>query len=185
MNDKICEELLKKHNGNLQKVLYEYYGNDKKERIEEKVHFKIKKDIKDEDKFPGRMIILKSYGFDEKISRELLIKHNGNLFKVLSEYQDIMEPKSLKPIYSIKKKEIKQVKKVEIENDGENQEVNEKDFSNKLIILKSYGFDEKKSYELLHKNDGNLQKVLDEYFLVNKPKDFEISYSIKELKNKE
>jgi len=39
------------------------------------------------------MMILKSYGFEENLSKELLIKHNGHLFKVLSEYYSIMKPK--------------------------------------------------------------------------------------------
>jgi len=42
--------------------------------------------IKKKDLFNGRMIILKSYGFDEKICKELLYKHNGNLFRVLNDY---------------------------------------------------------------------------------------------------
>jgi len=58
-----------------------------------KKKLKKKKVNNEKELFQGRLIILKSYGFDEKVSKELLIKHNGNLFRVLNEYYVLFKPK--------------------------------------------------------------------------------------------
>jgi len=81
----------------------------KKIKIFDEENLEVKKveDFKKEKKekvFPGRMMILKSYGFEEDLSRSLLIKYNGNLFKVLSEYHAIKKPKDHKIIFSEGKK---------------------------------------------------------------------------------
>jgi len=92
MEKRVCLDLLEKHNGNLQKVLNEYHlMKEKKDCWKKKVEEK--KVNNEKELFQGRLIILKSYGFDEKVSKELLIKHNGNLFRVLNEYYVLFKPK--------------------------------------------------------------------------------------------
>jgi len=115
-------------------------------------------------KYSKQHIILKSYGFDEKKSSELLQKYNGNIQKVLYEYESNKSFPKIKKL--IEKKVIS------------NKE--EKSYPKQEIILKSYGFDEKKSSELLQKYEGNIQKVLFEYYSFNKPKDLLINCSINE-----
>jgi len=84
-------------------MLFDYY-----EPKGIKSQTEVKKNEVNKDKcFPGRLMILKSYGFEEKLSKELLIKHNGNLFKVLSEYHSIMKPKDFPFIPFGKKKYFK------------------------------------------------------------------------------
>jgi len=163
MEEKKTNELLKKHNGNLKGVFFDYYENQtpkdiiniKKDEKDEKV-IEEKKEVRDDKKFPGRVMILKSYGFDEEISRKLLIKHKGNMFKVLSEYQTINEKESIKGNFIPSKK--KSIKKDNSKIVEESKPI--KDFTKKLIVLKSNGFDEKKCFELLTKHEGDLQKVL-------------------------
>jgi len=138
---RLCLDLLEKHNGNLQKLLNDYNlikeGNIKSikknfslNRNEEKQVSLNKNDEKEkyyyelEKKFKNKIIILKSYGMEKRVCLDLLEKHNGNLQKLLNDYNLLKE----------KKNERKVEEKID----------NEKEFfQGRLIILKSYGFDEK------------------------------------------
>jgi len=73
-------------------------GYQKKKGNDSKKNFSVKKswEPKKEAFYKGRIMILKSYGFDEKIAKELCLKHNGNLFHVLNEYQTLMKQSNIK-----------------------------------------------------------------------------------------
>jgi len=58
------------------------------------------------------MKILRSYGFEEELSRKLLVKYNGDLFGVLGEYHTIKKPKDLDVFVSLKGKKSGEKKSV-------------------------------------------------------------------------
>jgi len=95
-------------------------------------------------KFKNQMMVCKSYEMDQELSLSLLKKHNGDLQKVLFDY------------YS--KKSFPKDHKVNFSKNTK------KDYKNKMIICRSYKMDEDLSFELLQKHDGNLQKVLFDYY---------------------
>jgi len=82
MDEKICLNLLRKHNGDIKKVFEEYEGL-----------------------YSNQLLICKSYGMDETKSLKLLQKHSGNIQKVLYDYYEQEKPKEIKP--HISKKESK------------------------------------------------------------------------------
>jgi len=60
-----------------------------------------------------------------------------------------------------------------------------KDYKNKMIICRSYKMDEDLSFELLQKHDGNLQKVLFDYYSKKSvPKDHKVNFSKKNFPKK-
>jgi len=69
MEKRVCLDLLEKHNGNLQKLLNDY-NLLKEKKNERKVEEK--KIDNEKEFFQGRLIILKSYGFDEKNFKRII-----------------------------------------------------------------------------------------------------------------
>jgi len=61
-----------------------------------------KETIKKEKEFQKKIIILTSNGLNEKVAKDLLIKHNGDLLKVLNDYHSTNKPKDFKVNYSKK-----------------------------------------------------------------------------------
>jgi len=110
MKEDVCKKLLIKHNGDLQKLLNEYYLIEGEKQLikkqvslnneekPEKYYYELEK------KFRNKIIILKSYGMEKRLCLDLLEKHNGNLQKLLNDYNLIKEGniKSIKKNFFVK-----------------------------------------------------------------------------------
>jgi len=152
---KITKEIMKYQDDEKDFVLLEK-DNDWEEMIAiniEVLVVKVFEGRKEEEKEflfkKNKLIICNSSGMKEDVCKKLLIKHNGDLQKLLNEYYLIEGEKQL-----IKKQ-------VSLNNEEKPEKYYyelEKKFRNKIIILKSYGMEKKIMSRFIRKNIMEIYK---------------------------